>query len=70
MPCSVESASLDPRTGSKFVTGGEDLWVHVFDFFTGEEIGKFICFFTLVHNHSWVLEHIGPFMCSTSTVIV
>jgi serine-threonine kinase receptor-associated protein len=44
MPCTVESASLDPETGSKFVTGGEDLWVHVFDFFTGEEIGKFICF--------------------------
>jgi serine-threonine kinase receptor-associated protein len=43
MPCTVESASLDPKTGSKFVTGGEDLWVHVFDFFTGEEIGKFIC---------------------------
>jgi serine-threonine kinase receptor-associated protein len=38
MPCTVESASLDPRTGSKFVTGGEDLWIHVFDFFTGEEI--------------------------------
>jgi len=34
----VESASLEPKSGSKFVAGGEDLWVHVFDFFTGEEI--------------------------------
>ncbi|AQK82365.1 Serine-threonine kinase receptor-associated protein [Zea mays] len=38
MPCNVESASLEPKSGSKFVAGGEDLWVHVFDFFTGEEI--------------------------------
>ena len=44
MPCNVESASLEPKSGSKFVAGGEDLWVHVFDFFTGEEIGKFFPF--------------------------
>lgn len=44
MPCNVESASLEPKTGSKFVAGGEDLWVHVFDFFTGEEISKFLSF--------------------------
>jgi len=44
MPCNVESASLEPKSGSKFVAGGEDLWVHVFDFFTGEEISKFIYF--------------------------
>lgn len=38
MPCTVESASLEPKSGSKFIVGGEDMWVHVFDFFTGEEI--------------------------------
>ncbi|KAL6604553.1 hypothetical protein ACP70R_029804 [Stipagrostis hirtigluma subsp. patula] len=38
MPCAVESASLEPKYGNKFVTGGEDMWVRVFDFFTGEEI--------------------------------
>jgi hypothetical protein len=40
MPCAVESASLEPKCGNKFVTGGEDMWVRVFDFFTGEELGK------------------------------
>jgi serine-threonine kinase receptor-associated protein len=40
MPCNVESASLEPKFGNKFVAGGEDLWVHVFDFHTGNEIGK------------------------------
>lgn len=40
MPCTVESASLEPKFGNKFVAGGEDLWVHVFDFHTGNEIGK------------------------------
>ncbi|KAE8772112.1 Serine-threonine kinase receptor-associated protein [Hordeum vulgare] len=39
MSCTVESASLEPKSGSKFITGGEDMWVHVYDFFTGEEIG-------------------------------
>uniref|UniRef100_A0A453KQJ9 Serine-threonine kinase receptor-associated protein n=1 Tax=Aegilops tauschii subsp. strangulata TaxID=200361 RepID=A0A453KQJ9_AEGTS len=34
----VESASLEPKSGSKFIAGGEDMWVHVFDFLTGEEI--------------------------------
>ncbi|KAI4987879.1 hypothetical protein ZWY2020_028637 [Hordeum vulgare] len=38
MSCTVESASLEPKSGSKFITGGEDMWVHVYDFFTGEEI--------------------------------
>ncbi|XP_066321446.1 uncharacterized protein [Miscanthus floridulus] len=38
MPCAVESASLEPKCGNKFVTGGEDMWVRVFDFFTGEEL--------------------------------
>ncbi|KAJ4808739.1 Eukaryotic translation initiation factor 3 subunit I [Rhynchospora pubera] len=38
MPCIVESASLEPKNGSRFITGGEDMWVHLFDFYTGEEI--------------------------------
>ncbi|KAL8458096.1 hypothetical protein ACS0TY_035828 [Phlomoides rotata] len=39
MPCIVESASLEPKYGNKFIAGGEDMWVHVFDFHTGEEVG-------------------------------
>ncbi|GKV35624.1 hypothetical protein SLEP1_g43871 [Rubroshorea leprosula] len=39
MPCSVESASLEPKFGNKFIAGGEDMWVRVFEFHTGEEIG-------------------------------
>ncbi|GFY99800.1 transducin/WD40 repeat-like superfamily protein [Actinidia rufa] len=38
MPCTVESASLEPKYGYKFIAGGEDMWIHVFDFHTGEEI--------------------------------
>ncbi|XP_038712685.1 serine-threonine kinase receptor-associated protein-like isoform X2 [Tripterygium wilfordii] len=38
MPCTVESASLEPKYGDKFIAGGEDMWIHVFDFHTGEEI--------------------------------
>ncbi|CAO2822747.1 unnamed protein product [Amaranthus hypochondriacus] len=38
MPCLVESASLEPKYGNKFVAGGEDMWVRLFDFHTGEEI--------------------------------
>lgn len=45
MSCTVESASLEPKSGSKFITGGEDMWVHVYDFFTGEEIGKSVIIF-------------------------
>lgn len=72
MPCKMESASLEPRFGNKFVAGGEDLWVHVFDFHTGAEIGKtsslFFFFWILVKLHTlscfccglfapcWVLE--------------
>lgn len=41
MPCIVESASLEPKYGNKFIAGGEDMWVHVFDFHTGQEVGKF-----------------------------
>ncbi|KAL6974308.1 hypothetical protein U1Q18_028489 [Sarracenia purpurea var. burkii] len=38
MPCTVESASLEPKFGYKFIAGGEDMWIRVFDFHTGEEI--------------------------------
>lgn len=41
MPCTVESASLEPKYGNKFVAGGEDMWVRVFNFHTGDEIGMF-----------------------------
>ena len=41
MPCTVESASLEPKYGNKFIAGGEDMWVRVFDFHTGDEIGMF-----------------------------
>ncbi|KAJ6833475.1 serine-threonine kinase receptor-associated protein-like [Iris pallida] len=39
MSCTVESASLEPKYGNKFVAGGEDMWIHIFDFHTGAEIG-------------------------------
>ncbi|KAK4361953.1 hypothetical protein RND71_017194 [Anisodus tanguticus] len=39
LPCKVESSSLEPKFGNRFIAGGEDMWVHVFDFHTGEEIG-------------------------------
>lgn len=42
MPCNIESASLEPKLDSKFIAGGEDMWVHLFDFHIGEEIGKFL----------------------------
>ncbi|KAB2019281.1 hypothetical protein ES319_D08G287400v1 [Gossypium barbadense] len=38
MPCTVESASLEPIYGNKFIAGGEDMWVRVFDFQSGDEI--------------------------------
>jgi hypothetical protein len=67
MPCNVESASLEPKSGSKFVAGGEDLWVHLFDFFTGEEIGKFIC---LVIDHSQILQLTPGVFCYTNRKIM
>lgn len=39
MPCIVESASLEPIYGNKFIAGGEGMWVRVFDFHTRDEIG-------------------------------
>ncbi|KAK6127951.1 hypothetical protein DH2020_038301 [Rehmannia glutinosa] len=38
MPCVVESASLEPKFGNKFIAGGEDMWIRVFDFDTGKEV--------------------------------
>ncbi|KAK9141619.1 hypothetical protein Syun_011019 [Stephania yunnanensis] len=38
MPCNVESASLEPKHGNKFIAGGEDMWIRLFDFHSGEEI--------------------------------
>ncbi|KAF3442542.1 hypothetical protein FNV43_RR16458 [Rhamnella rubrinervis] len=38
MPSTIESASLEPKYGKKFIVGGEDMWIHVFDFHTGDEI--------------------------------
>lgn len=40
MPRPVESASLFPSRG-KFIAGGDDMWVRLFDFDTGDEIGEF-----------------------------
>ncbi|MFS8026926.1 putative transcription factor WD40-like family [Helianthus anomalus] len=39
MSCNVESASLEPKLGDKFIAGGEDMWIRLFDFNTSEEIG-------------------------------
>ncbi|KAG0495997.1 hypothetical protein HPP92_000611 [Vanilla planifolia] len=38
MPCTVESASLEPKFGNKLVAGGEDMWVRMFDFHTGKKL--------------------------------
>jgi hypothetical protein len=40
MPRPVESASLFPSRG-KFIAGGDDMWVRLFDIDTGDEIGEF-----------------------------
>lgn len=51
MPCTVESASLEPKYGNKFIAGGEDMWIHVFDFHTGDEIGmccNLICIYLII----------------------
>lgn len=47
MPCTVESASLEPKYGNKFIAGGEDMWIRVFDFHTGDEIG-------MCSNLNWI----------------
>jgi serine-threonine kinase receptor-associated protein len=38
MEFEMESASLHPG-GDKFVAGGEDMWVRLYDFQTGGELG-------------------------------
>jgi hypothetical protein len=60
MPCNVESASLEPKFGNKFVAGGEDMWIHVFDFHTGEQIGMCNCtkfFFFFFEETSSTSKH-------------
>lgn len=47
MPRPVESASLFPSRG-KFIAGGDDMWVRLFDFDTGDEIGT--CFACILVN--------------------
>ncbi|KAF5771660.1 hypothetical protein HanRHA438_Chr13g0579101 [Helianthus annuus] len=39
MACNVESESLEPKLGDKFIAGGEVMWIRLSDFNTGEEIG-------------------------------
>lgn len=39
MEFEMESASLHPE-GDKFVAGGEDMWVRLYDFNTGGELGE------------------------------
>lgn len=57
MPCNVESASLEPKFGDKFIAGGEDMWIRLFDFNTGEEIGMSfwldILLYTFIRIHMW-----------------
>ncbi|GJW92002.1 hypothetical protein Tco_0169555, partial [Tanacetum coccineum] len=40
MLCTVESASLEPTFSNKFIAEGEDIWICLFDFSTGEETYK------------------------------
>lgn len=37
MPYVVESATFCPKKG-RFAAGGEDMWVHLFDYATGEQV--------------------------------
>lgn len=66
MPCTVESASLEPKYGFKFVAAGEDMWIRVFDFHTGEEIGMsdgLIRIFLLLLKKNKILMKIGLPKC-------
>ena len=57
MPCNVESASLEPKFGNKFIAGGEDMWVRLFDFSTGEEIGMYT-FSSLLSGYNFLFKYI------------
>ena len=54
-PHSVESVTFCPAKG-RFVVGGEDMWVHLHDYATGEEVecnkGKHLRYFTLLYASS------------------
>lgn len=70
MPCTVESASLEPKYGFKFVAAGEDMWIRVFDFHTGEEIGMScsineICinWFVVWMEQCWLWVVILTYLC-------
>ncbi|RZC74074.1 hypothetical protein C5167_049553 [Papaver somniferum] len=38
MSCTLELALVEPKHGNKFVAAGEDIWIRLFDFHTGDEI--------------------------------
>ena len=57
-PHKVESASYSPAKG-RFAAGGEDMWVHLYDFESGEELD---C------NRGQVLLGANVFICSSLTV--
>ena len=75
MPSTVESASLEPILGNKFIAGGEDMWIHVFDFHTGEELSLwipvlslsiffyFLSFIDLIYFSVCNKGHHGPVHC-------
>lgn len=67
MPCVIESASMEPKYGNKFIAGGEDMWVHVFDFHTGVEIGEsfiilfdFSSVFRILFSHNYQFPQPRP----------
>jgi serine-threonine kinase receptor-associated protein len=52
MPMPLESASLFPSR-SKFIVGGDDMWVHLFDSTTGDEISELsMCSFSVLLGYS------------------
>lgn len=71
MPMSVESAALFPSRG-KFIAGGDDMWVRLFDFDTGNEIGEFfvndpgIPFCSL--NFLLLMQQLSIFACTLMIV--
>lgn len=58
MPFNVESASLEPKF-KRYIAGGEDMWVHVFDFHTGDEISKFRILISIALFLSFFNLHVG-----------
>lgn len=54
LPYQVESASYSPQK-QRFAAGGEDMWVHLYDFASGEEVdtNKGTCFCWLCFTKSY-----------------